>query len=194
MRRATWRESPDATGSRRASDGGRSRAFKELACLWLDRLYAIARLVLRDDERAKDASQEALIVAWRDLRRLRDPDRFEPWLRRLLANACYREARKERRRQRAEGRMETAYGYVPDPATMTADRDELGRALMTLAPDQRALIVLHFYVGLPMQETALALGVPVGTVKSRLHRTIQQMRTTLTADARLPLIEWRATQ
>jgi RNA polymerase sigma factor (sigma-70 family) len=172
---------------------GDREAFTELGRFWIDRLYAIARLILRDNERAKDASQEALIVAWRDLRGLRDPDRFEPWLRRLLVNACYREARKERRRQRAEGRVELDFRDVPDPAITMADRDELSRAFMALAPEQRALIVLHFYVGLPMQETALALGMPVGTVKSRLSRTLQQMRSRLDADARLPLIEWRAT-
>lgn len=172
---------------------GDLEAFTELGRLWIDRLYAIARLILRDGDRAQDATQEALIVAWRDLRGLRDPDRFEPWLRRLLVNACYREARKDRRRLRAEGQVRPLAGGFPDPALASADRDELNRAFAGLTPEQRALIVLHYYLGLPMQETALALGLPVGTVKSRLHRTIQQMRSTLDAGARLPFIEERAT-
>ena len=176
----------------RAMAGDRE-AFTELGRLWIDRLYAVARLILRDGDRAQDATQEALIAAWRDLRGLRDPDRFEPWLRRLLVNACYREARKDKRRLHAEGQVRPLAEGFPDPALASADRDELARAFAGLSPEQRALIVLHFYLGLPMQETALALGLPVGTVKSRLHRTIQQMRSTLDAGARLPFVEERAT-
>ncbi len=168
---------------------GDQDAFTELGRAQIDRLYAIARLILRDDDRAHDATQEALIGAWRDLRGLRDPDRFEPWIRRLLVNACYREARKERRRARAEGQVRPIDTEAADPATTTADRDQLDRVFMTLAPEQRALIVLHYYLGLPMQETALALSLPVGTVKSRLNRTKTQMRASLEAGARLPLRE-----
>ena len=154
-----------------------------------DRLYAIARLILRDDDRAHDATQEALIGAWRDIKGLRDPDKFEPWIRRLLVNACYREARGEKRRIRAEGQVRPIDTESADPAYATADRDELERIFVTLEPQQRALIVLHYYLGLPMHETAQALSLPVGTVKSRLNRTKQQMRASLEADARLPLKE-----
>ena len=172
---------------------GDREAFTELGRLWIDRLYAVARLILRDSDRAQDASQEALIAAWRDLRGLRDPDRFEPWLRRLLVNACYREARRQGRRLRAEGQVRSLDHEQPDPSAASADRDELAGAFEVLEPEQRALIVLHFYLGLTLQETALAVGLPVGTVKSRLHRTLQQMRATLDAGARLPFIEERAT-
>jgi len=172
---------------------GDREAFTELGRLWIDRLYAIARLILRDGDRAQDATQEALIAAWRDLRGLRDPDRFDAWMRRLLVNACYREARKDKRRLRAEGNVRPLDEAVPDPALLSADRDQLTRAFAGLAPEQRALIALHYYLGLPMHETALALGLPVGTVKSRLHRTTQQMRATLDSGARLPLLEERAT-
>jgi RNA polymerase sigma-70 factor (ECF subfamily) len=171
---------------------GDREAFTELGRLWIDRLYAIARLILRDGERADDATQEALLAAWRDIKGLRDPDRFEPWLRRLLVNACYREARRERRHTRLTARIPSV-GRAPDPSVEVTDRDELAAMFETLAPEQRALIVLHFYVGLPVAETALALGVPVGTVKSRLYRTTQQMRATLEADARVSLTERRAT-
>ena len=172
---------------------GFREAFTELGCLWIDRLYAIARFILRDGEEAQDATQEALIVAWRDLPGLRDPDRFEPWLRRLLLNACYREARQAKRRRRVEQLMHVSNAALPDPSAETADRDQLARAFADLTPEQRALIVLHYYLGLPVQETALTLGLPVGTVKSRLHRTTTQMRATLDARARLPLLEGRAT-
>jgi RNA polymerase sigma-70 factor (ECF subfamily) len=171
------------------SMAGDRDAFSELGRGWIDRLYAIARLILRDGDRAEDATQEALVAAWRDIKGLRDPDKFEPWIRRLLVNACYREARKDKRRVAAEGRVRLIDTESSDPATVSADRDELARAFQVLNPEQRALIVLHYYLGLPMQETALILGLPEGTVKSRLNRTKQQMRATLEADARLPILE-----
>jgi RNA polymerase sigma factor (sigma-70 family) len=168
---------------------GDQDAFTELGRGSIDRLYAIARLILRDSDLAHDATQEALIAAWRDLKGLRDPDKFDPWLRRLLVNACYREARKGKRRIHAEGQVRPIESDAADPAQAIAERDELAGVFEDLAPDQRALIVLHFYLGLPMHETALALGLPVGTVKSRLNRTKRQMRATLEADARLPVLE-----
>jgi RNA polymerase sigma-70 factor (ECF subfamily) len=169
--------------------GGDRDAFTELQRGTIDRLYAIARLILRDSDRAQDATQEAYITAWRRLSGLRDPDKFEPWLRRLLVNACYVEARREKRRTKTEGRVRPIDTGTVDPATVSADRDELARAFEALEPQQRALIVLHYHFGLPMQETALILGLPVGTVKSRLNRTKQQMRAKLEADARLPILE-----
>jgi RNA polymerase sigma-70 factor (ECF subfamily) len=170
---------------------GDLEAFEELARQSIDRLYVLARLILRDSDRAKDATQEALIAAWRDLSGLRDPDRFEAWLRRLLVTACYREARKAGRRMRAEGQVRPLADHLAGPEAAVADRDQLERGFSALAPEQRAMIVLHYYVGLPIHETALALGLPDGTVKSRLSRTTQQMRATLDAEARLTLPEGR---
>jgi RNA polymerase sigma-70 factor (ECF subfamily) len=159
-------------------------AFSELARLSIDKLYAIARLILHDTQRAEDATQEALVAAWRDIAGLRDPDRFEAWLRRLLVRACYREARKERARRLVEVHVPPFDHGIADASRDLADRDELERGFRTLAPDQRALIVLHYYLDLPMAETADALGLPIGTVKSRLHRTTQALRARLEADAR----------
>ena len=177
----------------RAKAGDRD-AFSELGRVWVDRLYAIACLILRDPDRAHDATQEALVAAWRDIRGLRDPDRFEWWLRRILLNACYREARQERARHRIEQHVYEHDISDPDPGVALADRDELERGFRRLAPDQRALLVLHFYLGLPLQDTADAMGLPIGTVKSRLHRTTRDLRAGLAADARDPrLIEGRST-
>ena len=159
-------------------------AFTELARLSIDKLYAIARLILHDTQRAEDATQEALVAAWRDIAALRDPDRFEAWLRRLLVHACYREARKDRARRLVEVHIPALEHSLPDASRDLADRDELERGFRTLGPDQRALIVLHYYLDLPMSETAEALGIPVGTVKSRLHRATQALRARLDADAR----------
>jgi RNA polymerase sigma-70 factor (ECF subfamily) len=172
---------------------GDHEAFSELTRLSIAKLYAIARLILRDGERAEDATQEALVAAWRRFSTLRDPDRFEAWMRRLLVNACYREAARSSRRMRMEASVRPIDGAVADPSAALADQDELERGFRRLSPEQRALIVLHFYLGLPMQETAEILRLPIGTVKSRLSRAISQMRATLDADARLPLVEGRLT-
>lgn len=174
----------------RAMAGDRE-AFTELTRGSIGKLYAIARLILRDSERAEDATQEALVAAWRQLSALRDPDRFDAWLRRMLVRACYREAGRHQRQRRIATRIEPLATAGPDPGDALADRDELERVFARLRPEQRALVVLHYYLGLPMGETAEILGLPLGTVKSRLSRTTQQMRATLDADARLPLTSGR---
>jgi RNA polymerase sigma-70 factor (ECF subfamily) len=166
---------------------GDLEAFSELMSLRIDELYGIARLVLRDADKARDATQEALVAAWRDLSGLRDPDRFDAWLRRLLVNACYREARRNQRRARFEVRaapVEALHKSLPDPAVAVVERDQLERAFRHLDPGQRAMIVMRYYLDLSLQETADSLGLPLGTVKSRLHRTTQQLRATLDSDAR----------
>ena len=166
---------------------GDHEAFSELGRLWVDKLYAIAFLILRDPERAGDATQEALVACWRDIRGLRDPDRFDSWLRRILVRSCYREARQARVRRRMELRAAPlGLGESPDPASALADRDQIERGFRYLDAEQRALIALYFYAGLSLQETADALGLPVGTVKSRLHRTTQTLRASLEGEARAP--------
>ena len=159
-------------------------AFSELARTSIGRLYAAARLILRDDQRAEDATQEALVAAWRDLSALRDPDRFDAWLHRLLVRACYREARRGRRRWAIEMEIRPSEGSEPDPALDVADRDQLERGFRRLDADQRTVIVLHYYLGLSLDEVADALGIPPGTVRSRLHRATQAMRAALDADTR----------
>ena len=163
---------------------GDHEAFSELVRLSIGRLYAVARLILRDQERAEDATQEALVLAWRDMAALRDPDRFDAWLRRLLVRACYREASSARKRQVLEASVMPLDDLVTDTSFALADRDQLDRGFRHLDTAQRAILVLHYYLGLPLTEAADVLGVPVGTAKSRLHRATQAMRATLDADAR----------
>jgi RNA polymerase sigma factor (sigma-70 family) len=116
-------------------------AFSELARVSIDRLYVVARLILREDTKAEDATQEALLAAWRRLSGLRDPDRFEAWLHRLLVNACYREARRGRRRGSIEVHVDPL--TVPEAPGATdagfdlADRDQLERGFRRLDVDQR---------------------------------------------------------
>lgn len=168
--------------------GGDHDAFSRLASASIGRLFRIARLILRETEPAEDAVQEALVAAWRDLSGLRDPDRFEAWLHRLLVRACYREARRSRRVARLDAHVTRIDVGEPDMTRAIADRDQLARGFRRLGPDQRAIVVLHFYSGLPLTEVADVLAIPVGTVKSRLHRATQTMRADLEAQARSVVI------
>ena len=162
---------------------GDREAFSVLAGAAVDRLYAIARLILRDTELAEDATQDALIRAWRDLPTLRDAERFDAWLHRILVRSCTDIARR-RRKWRAELTVVSREPAEPDGASGLADRDELERGLRRLNDAQRSILVLTYYVGLPLPEVADALDIPVGTAKSRLHYAIQALRAALAADAR----------
>ena len=166
-----------------AAQRGDHEAFEVLASAAADRLYAIARLILRDRDGAQDAVQEALVHAWRELPGLRDPDRFGAWLHRLVVNACADQGRHQRRWS-AEVRVIRAEPETADGAGPFADRDQLERGFRRLKPEQRAVVVLHFYLGLPVPEVAETLGIPVGTAKSRLHYAIEALRAALEADAR----------
>jgi RNA polymerase sigma factor (sigma-70 family) len=157
-------------------------AFALLASLTIARLDGAARLILRDPELARDAVQEALVRAWRDLPGLRDPDRFEAWLHRLLVHACMDQLR-ARRRLRLEVELRPTDDMPePDIDDTVALRDELDRGFRRLGPDQRAVLALHYYVGLPLPEAAAALGLPLGTAKSRLARALASLRASLGPD------------
>lgn len=161
-------------------------AFSELARVSIGRLYAVARLILRDPHRAEDATQEALVAAWRDLSALRDADRFEAWIHRLLVRACHREARNDRRRRSVEIRelpLDQRPGHDELPSLI--DRDVLDRAFRRLGVEERAVIVLHYLEGFPLAAIADILGIPVGTVKSRLNRGTRTMRAAIDADDRV---------
>ena len=167
---------------RQAKRGDRE-AFSVLATGAVDRLYAIARLVLRDADLADDAAQDALVRAWRDLPTLRDVERFDAWLYRLVVHSCADIGRR-RRRQRAEIALIHPEPAESDRASELADRDELERGLRRLNGAQRTILVLHFYLDLPLRETAEAMDIPVGTAKSRLHYALEALRAALDADSR----------
>jgi len=168
-------------------------AFSELARVSAGRLYSIARLILRDDARAEDATQEALVAAWTRLAGLRDPDRFEAWLHRLLVHACYREAGRDKRRRSMEVHVDVVAMPEASPADLDvaadlAGRDQIERGFRRLDLDQRAVLVMHYYLGFGLDEAAVVLAIPPGTVRSRLHRAITAMRAALEADARTTLV------
>lgn len=162
----------------RAMTGDRD-AFNALAAHIGDDMFAVARRVLRDRERAEDAVQAALLQVWRSLPRLREPDRFEAWTYRLLVNECYRQARHEARQR--DGLRLPAPEPAPDHATIVADRDAIERCFLRLSPQHRAVVVLHHYRGLSLVEVAAVLRIPAGTAYSRLHYAHERMRKVLTA-------------
>src|SRR5262245_11717610 len=147
---------------------GDHEAFAAVTAGAVDRLYALASLILHDPELAEDATQETLIRAWRDLPALRDADAFDSWLNRVLARTCTDFARR-RRRWRAEVRPLSHEPREADRSSDLADRDQIERGFRRLNEAQRTILVLHFYLGLSPAETADALDIPVGTAKSRLH-------------------------
>jgi RNA polymerase sigma-70 factor (ECF subfamily) len=166
----------------RARRGDRE-AFSVLAGGAVDRLYGIARLILRDTELAEDATQDALVRAWRDLPTLRDVERFDAWLYRLTVRACADVGRR-RRKWRAEVTVLPVEPAEPDSTSDLANRDQLERGLRRLTDAQQSILVLTFYVGLSPSEAADALDIPVGTAKSRLHYAIEALRAALAADER----------
>ena len=148
---------------------GDKAAFVALIRTRTDRLFALAHRILRDVDRAEDALQDALVIAWRDLRGLRDPDRFDAWLHRLVVHECIDHATRERAGA-ANLRVLPVEGPAgTDDMLTSADRDQLERGFRRLSPDQRALLVLHYYEGYPLNAIADLLGIPPGTVRSRLH-------------------------
>ena len=159
-------------------------AFASLVRPHIDRLHGLAGLLLRDSGRAEDALQEALLRAWRDLPRLREPDRFESWLRRLVVNASHDEGRRLRRR-RGEQSLEPFH----EPGTTGGisellDRDELARGFRHLKDDERTTIALRYYLDLSSAEAAEAMGLREVTYRSRLHRALKVLQAALSAEAR----------
>ena len=164
---------------------GDEEAFTTLVLAYGDRLFSVAYRILRDVGRAEDAVQQALLIAWRELPRLRDLTRFEAWLYRLLVNACYAEVRHTRRWQPGLRLITDDPGpTTDDPQLSIARRDEFERAFRRLSGEHRAVLVMHHFLGFSGAEIGDALGLSPGTVRSRLHYARQHMRAALEADAR----------
>ena len=163
------------------AQGGDREAYEQLARASVDRLYAVAYQITRDPDRADDAVQQALVEMWRDLPSLRDPSRFEGWTYRLVTQACLQDLRRRRRANvRALSRDEVLVAAT-DPAGHVARRDQLDRAVATLSPDHRAVIVLRHVAGLSIDELADVLAIPRGTVASRLHHATRALRAAIEA-------------
>ena len=165
---------------------GDEEAFASLAVAAGDRLHAVAHRILRDIELAEDATQQALLAIWRDLPQLRDPARFDAWSYRLLVRACYAEGRKEHHWTPNMRLLASDEPMQADGSSNVADRDQLERGFRRLSIDHRAVVVLHHYLDMPLDEVAEALGIPAGTARSRFHHAMRGLRAALDADARPP--------
>jgi RNA polymerase sigma-70 factor (ECF subfamily) len=167
----------------RARAGDRD-AFAVLVGSRVDRCFATARIILGDADRAHDAVQEALVRCWRDLPSLREPDRFDGWLRRLLMHAITDEFRRGRR---FAARVQVLHEHptTRDEVSMVDDRDQIDRALQGISVDHRTILTLYYLHGLPIADVADALGIPAGTAKSRLHYAMQAIRAELAARERI---------
>jgi RNA polymerase sigma-70 factor (ECF subfamily) len=164
----------------RARDGD-GEAYELLVRHLAGPLFEVAQRILRDIDAAEDAVQRALVAIWRELPRLRDLDRFDQWVYRLTVRASLDEARRARRHAHVRD-IDVAEPSAPDASLSLATSDALERAFRRLSPEHRAVVVLHHYAGFPLTEIALILGVPYGTVGSRLHYAVRALREAMRAD------------
>jgi RNA polymerase sigma-70 factor (ECF subfamily) len=169
------------------AQNGDKDAFASLASAVGHRFLATSRRILGDIELAEDATQQALLAIWRDLPKLRDPARFEAWAYRILVHACYAEGRRSRRWEPSLMLLSADEPRVADGTGSIADRDQIERAFRRLPIHHRAVVVLHHYLDMSQREVADALGIPPGTVASRLHHATRSLRSALEADAREPV-------
>jgi RNA polymerase sigma-70 factor (ECF subfamily) len=163
---------------------GDKEAFTRLAGALTASLLSVAHRILRDGHLAEDATQQALLNMWQRLPQLRDPDRFEAWSYRLLVRACFTEGRRSRRWSPGLALLPEREPETVDVAGAVIDRDQLERAFRRLSLDHRAVVVLRHYRHMSLDEVSAALNVPVGTVASRLHYALRELRSALEADAR----------
>ena len=163
---------------------GDEEAFASLAVAVGNRLHAVSKRILRDADLAEDATQQALLAMWRELPKLRDPARFEAWSYRVLVRACYAEGRKTRRWAPNLHVLPDSEWVGPDTIAPIWDRDQVERGFRRLSLEHRAVLVLHYYLDLSPDEIAETLGVPAGTVRSRLFYGMRDLRAALEADAR----------
>ena len=161
---------------------GDEEAFDDLVERFGDSMHSVARRILRDTNLAQDATQQALLDAWRHLPQLKDPDRFEAWTYRLLVHACYAEARRERRQRGNLQLLRYEHGDVPDSTSRVATQDQLDGAFRRLSVEHRTVVVLVHYLGLSPTEAAERMGTPPGTARSRLHYALQHLRSAIEAD------------
>jgi RNA polymerase sigma-70 factor (ECF subfamily) len=147
---------------------GDAAAFESLVRNRTDAMYRLSLAIVGNETDAADALQESLIGAWRHLPDLRDADRFEVWLERIVVNTCRMTLRARSRRKVREIALDVA-----DEVATSTDRDDaavLRTALGRLAPDHRTILALHYVEDRPLSEIAELLSIPVGTAKSRLFK------------------------
>ncbi|HTC86003.1 MAG TPA: sigma-70 family RNA polymerase sigma factor [Candidatus Acidoferrum sp.] len=158
-------------------------AFVGLIERELDGAYRLAAVILGDALEAEDAVHDAAVAAWAGFRSLRDPARFDAWFGRILVNGCRDRLRRRKRTPVVD--VSALIDLVRDDrraadvAGVNADRDAISRALARLEPEHQVALVLRYWVDLPVDAIAARLGVPSGTVKSRIHNGLRRLREAL---------------
>ncbi len=171
----TVREVPAEPVAGGRADAQREEAFAPLVGRTLLSSYRLATLLLGSEAEAQDATQDAAAAAWARFATLRDRDRFEPWFQRILVNTC-RDRLRSRRRIRTLTLEDAVEPAAPDSIGRMAEQDALRRAIETLSPDHRTVVVLRYYADLSLEEIADRTGERLGTVKSRLHYALDALR------------------
>ena len=164
---------------------GDLRAFDSLTLADYPRLFRVARGILRDRSRAEDATQQAYLDIWRNIRRLRDPSKFDGWSYRILVHACYAEAKRTPKWQSDTGLPPAHEPVAGDTYGAVLDRDELEQGFRQLSVDHRVVIVLHFLLDMTLEQVAETLDIPRGTVYSRLSRAMDSMRSAMRSGSRV---------
>jgi RNA polymerase sigma-70 factor (ECF subfamily) len=154
---------------------GADGEFARLIAYRLDRAYRLAGLILGHAADAEDVTHDAVVRAWQSAGSLRDPATFDAWFDRIVVNACRDRIRRNRKVHFIGIDLDGDHPAT-DPFQALVDQDEALRAIRSLDPDERAVVVLHYWADLPLTGVAARLGWPVGTVKTRLHRALVAMR------------------
>ncbi|HVL54258.1 MAG TPA: sigma-70 family RNA polymerase sigma factor [Vitreimonas sp.] len=165
----------------RARDGDLD-AFELIVRSRMDAVYRLSLAITGEEADARDAAQETFLRAWRSIGRLRDTDRFDAWLQRIAVNQA-RMVVRTRRRRRVREIPASRLSHQPETAAPESDAARLGAALELLTTDQRAILALHHLEGRSVEELGKILGIPVGTVKSRLFTARKALDARLRADA-----------
>jgi len=163
---------------------GQAVAFLRLAEHHLDASYRLARAILHDAAEAEDATHDAFLRAWQKWPTLRDAGRFEPWFTRILVNTCRDRLRRASLRRVADDSALLTWPALGDPIGQADDRDDLGSAMALLSADHRVVLALRFYRDMAVDEIARQLGVPPGTVNSRLHYALKRLNRLMSASER----------
>jgi RNA polymerase sigma-70 factor (ECF subfamily) len=167
-----------------AARSGNEEAFASIVRGSADRLFVVAHRILRDVGRAEDAVQQAFLTAWRELPALRETERFDAWIHRILVHACYAEAKRASKWTANVALLPIDGPTAPDTTESIVARDALDRGFRRLPTEQRAAFVLRHHLGWSVAEIAESLGVPTETIKSRIRYATSTLRAGLEADAR----------